>query len=307
MGQAAQALEGILCIDKPSGFTSFDVVAKARGILQMRRIGHAGTLDPMATGVLPLFLGRATKCCDVLPEARKRYTAEFQLGLTTDTQDITGRVTEQRPVTVERPALEAAMAAMVGPQQQLPPMYSAVQVGGKRLYDLARQGVEVQRPARPIVVYQLTLLDCKGENRYTADVLCSKGTYVRTLFHDLGQALGCGATLTALRRTMSCGYTLADCIPLEQLQLLQARGQVAERVRPIGSAFAALPRLELSPRQAQLYCNGVRLDLARLRDVAPGPVAVYSEGRFLGLSQADAQQGLLLTKKLFCTQEGVGR
>lgn len=292
-------MNGVFCIDKPAGHTSFDVIARMRGILKMRTLGHAGTLDPMATGVLPVFAGRATKACDILPNHNKAYLATFRLGVVTDTQDITGTVLEERPVTVGEGEIAAACTAMVGEQLQLPPMYSAVKVGGKRLYDLARAGKEVEREARPIRIHSLKLLSVEGAE-VTIQVACSKGSYIRTLCHDIGQKLGCGGTLVSLRRTMAAGYTLDDCITLEELTRLAQEGRVEEVLRPISSIFESLPKLVLSPASARLYQNGVKLDCERIGVTTPGDRAVYREdGLFLGVSRPDEALGELRLVKLF--------
>lgn len=294
-------MEGILCIDKPDAHTSFDVVARMRGIARTKKIGHGGTLDPMATGVLPLFFGRAAKACDMLPDQDKRYTATFRLGLTTDTQDMTGTVLTQRPVAVSRREVEQVLARFRGPQQQVPPMYSAVKVGGQRLYDLARQGREIERPARDITVYSLELLHAdEAEHSYTVDIHCSKGTYVRAICHDVGEALGCGAVLTALRRTEACGFTLAQCITLERATELQAENRLAERLLPVETAFASLPRLTMTAVQARHFRNGVPLSPGQFGgQTAEGTVAVYREdGVFHGVAAPD-EDGRLRQVKLF--------
>lgn len=292
---------GILCIDKPQGFTSFDVVAKMRGIAQMRRIGHAGTLDPMATGVLPLFFGRATKACDILPSGDKRYTAEFRLGITTDTQDITGTVLSERPVTADTPMVRAAAAEFVGGIQQTPPMYSAVKVNGQRLYDLARQGLEVERASRPVTIYAIEFLSCDSvSHTYRIDVRCSKGTYIRTLAADIGEALGCGAVLTALRRTEAAGFPLKSCITLARAQELAEAGELATAALPISEAFAELPRVTLNEKQTKMFLNGVRMDPTRIQNTsASGRMSVWSKGGvFLGTAEikgSDFQMERLFT------------
>ncbi len=293
---------GIICIDKPENYTSFDVVARMRGICRTKKIGHAGTLDPMATGVLPLFLGRATKACAILPDQNKRYRASFRLGITTDTQDITGKVLKERPVTASAQEVREALQGFVGDILQLPPMYSAVQVGGQRLYDLARQGIEVEREPREVSILSIDLLEESPETgEYTIDVLCAKGTYIRTLCHDLGEKLGCGAALTKLRRTMAAGFTEADCITLEQAEELLANQELAGRVLPVEKAFAPLYRVDLSEKQAKMYQNGVKLDPKKTRcSHVEGDIAVYGPGDvFLGVSAVNRETGLLETKSLF--------
>ena len=196
----SRQLEGILCVDKPQDWTSFDVVAKMRGIADCHKIGHGGTLDPMATGVLPLFFGRSAKAMELMPVQEKRYTATICFGVTTDTQDCTGNILSTSEKAVTREALEAALVPLRGTIDQLPPMYSAVWVDGQRLYKLARAGKEVERPTRQVTIHRLDLLEFDVENRTCViDVACSKGTYIRTLCHDIGEALGCGGMLTALR------------------------------------------------------------------------------------------------------------
>lgn len=294
-------LEGILCIDKPPEHTSFDVVARMRGIAKTRKIGHGGTLDPMATGVLPLFFGRAAKAVDLLPDQDKRYAATFRLGLMTDTQDITGKVLKECPVNVSRSELETMLGQFRGPQEQLPPMYSAVRVGGRRLYDLARNGVEVKRRARAIEIYTLELVGADEEaHSYTVDVHCSKGSYIRTLCHDIGRRLGCGAVLTALRRTKASGFLLEQCITLEQAQQLAGDGVLQERLLPVQQAFAELPRLVLNMLTARHFCNGVALTLNQFESPLEGPVAVFREDEtFLGIGAPDAEGCALRSKKLF--------
>jgi len=244
---------GVLIIDKPQGWTSMDVCAKLRGIYHEKRVGHAGTLDPMATGVLPVFLGRATRAVEFAAEGAKEYHAVLRLGTVTDTQDVTGTVLEQRPVSVTAEQVEAALTAFRGEIEQIPPMYSAIKVGGKKLYDLARKGREVERKPRPVTIYALELGERLSETDFRLRVECSKGTYIRTLCHDIGQALGCGGTMAELRRTCAAGYTLAQAVTLEQVQ--QA-AEPAALLAPVDSCFAHLPALKLTEAQAKCVRNG---------------------------------------------------
>ena len=293
--------EGIICIDKPEGFTSFDVVAKVRGITKHRKIGHGGTLDPMATGVLPLFFGRAAKATELMPVQDKRYTATFRLGIATDTQDITGKVLARQETRVTREMVEEALRPIRGPIKQLPPMFSAVWVDGRRLYDLARKGIEIEREPRDVVIHSLELLAFDEENQEcTIDVKCSKGTYIRTICHDVGEALGVGGVLTALRRTETLGFSIQECYTLEQLCDIMAQGELDQKMMPVDAAFREYGRMYLSPAQAQMFLNGVRLDLDRTRcPKGDGLVRVYEPGRFLGLARPDRDAGDLVIVKLF--------
>lgn len=286
--------EGILLIDKPQGFTSFDVIAKLRGITKTKKIGHSGTLDPMATGVLPVFFGRAAKAAGILPRDDKRYLAQVRLGVVTDTQDLTGTVLETHPVGCSQEEILKAAASFTGEIMQVPPMYSALKIGGKKLCDLARQGVEVERPPRPVTIHAMEAR-LLGPDLLELDVHCSKGTYIRTLAADIGAKLGCGAALCALRRTMAAGYTLDGCVTMEECQGL---GQaLQERLFPVETAFASLPRVELSEKQARLFQNGVRLDAQRLQIKAVGRVSVYGPQGFLGTANVERVQ--LSMEKLF--------
>ncbi len=225
-------------MDKPQGFTSHDVVAKLRGILHTRRIGHGGTLDPLATGVLPVFVGGATKAADFAAAQDKEYVAGFTLGYCTDTQDVTGEIAaDQRPLAAEY-AVKACGARFVGPQQQVPPMYSAVKVNGQKLYDLARKGREVERPARDIIVHEMELLDF-DENAQKGTLRCevSKGTYVRTLVNDLGEKLGTLAVMHSLERTRSGAYTLGAVPQLRQVERAMAEGSMQQLLLPTDSLF----------------------------------------------------------------------
>ena len=238
---------GILVIDKPTGPTSFDVVARVRSTLKTPKVGHTGTLDPLATGVLPICIGSATKLAGYLTEGDKTYEATVRLGESTDTQDAQGTILQKREVVDLTPArLEATLQRFRGPILQIPPMYSAVKVDGKRLYELARKGQEVERAPRPVTVYAFELLEF-GVPEIRIRVRCSKGTYVRTLAHDLGEALGFGAHLTALRRTQSGPFSIAEAIPLQQVvELGPARREEAFAwLRPLAEAFAELPTLQL--------------------------------------------------------------
>lgn len=276
--------DGILLLDKPQGFTSFDVIAKLRGMSRQRKIGHAGTLDPMATGVLPCLFGSATRLCDVMPCEEKAYRATVQFGISTDTQDITGEVLSTSSLALDETMVEAVLPAFCGEIMQIPPMYSAVSVNGKRLYDLARQGKDIKRPARQITIYDLTLVSFDtAHRRADFSVTCSKGSYVRTLFHDIGQALGCGAALLSLRRTASSGFSIDDCISMEKAQHLTDQGTLLEKLLPVWTAFAALPRFEVGEWQGGMLTNGVALSLKKLGNPAPGQYAVWQDKSFLGL------------------------
>ncbi len=289
-------------MNKPEGFTSFDVVAKLRGILKTRKIGHTGTLDPMASGVLPVLVGAAAKACDIMPDTDKGYEAGFVLGISTDTQDITGKVLSQKSASgVLAEKISAEMKAFEGQTEQIPPMYSAVSVGGKRLYELARKGIEVERPARRITVSRFELLDFDKEKATgRARIFCSKGTYVRTLINDLGERLGCGATMTSLVRTYACGFSLDDCTTFEELA---DREDFSDLLLPVERLFEALPKIVLSPAQTRMYLNGVKLDLTRLSFSGLSERhTVWANGIFIGTALPDVEKGTLCMEKTFNRQ-----
>ena len=247
-------MNGILLVDKPADWTSHDVVAKLRGVFGERRIGHAGTLDPMATGLLVVFLGRATKAVSFAEAQEKRYIARLRLGVVTDTQDITGNVLSQSEQHVTRAELEAALEAFRGEIRQIPPMYSAIKVNGKRLYDVARRGGEVAREPRPIMIHRLAVIGCV-DGDWLLDVTCSKGTYIRTLCHDIGASLGCGGTLAALRRISVGNYRVSEAHTVERLSKLP-REEAERLLMPLDSLFSALPAVTLDAQQERLCRNG---------------------------------------------------
>ena len=270
-----------------------DVCAKLRGVFHEKRVGHSGTLDPMATGVLPVFVGRATRAVEFAEKSDKEYIAGLKLGVITNTQDTTGEVLETRPVQISREQLEAALEKFRGDIMQVPPMYSAIKINGKKLYELARKGREVERPARPVGIKSLEILEQQGEDLYTIWVRCTKGTYIRTLCHDIGQALACGGCMAFLRRTMAAGFTLEDAVSLERTQ---AEGDPASLLLPVDSLFAGRPVLVLKSAETEKKIrNGMT---AVLPELSPGEYRVYAQNReFLALCRA--QGGKLTTIKSF--------
>ena len=283
---------GILIIDKPAGWTSHDVVAKLRGILHERRIGHAGTLDPMATGVLPVFVGRATRAVEFAADREKEYLAGLRLGLTTDTQDTTGTVLATHPVDLTRAQVEAALPPFRGEIQQIPPMYSAIKRQGQKLYELARRGETVDRPPRPVTIHALEIVDQASPTEYTLRVACSKGTYVRTLCHDIGQALGCGGCMSSLRRTAAAGFTLDDAVTLDRVQ---QEGEAL--LAPLDSLFRQHPAYRIRhPRVDALCRNGNPFTVRQ--PLPEGLYRVYGlEGGFLCLSRLEG--GVMTSLKNF--------
>ena len=270
---------GIVVIDKPADWTSMDVCAKRRGIFKERRVGHGGTLDPMATGVLPVFVGSATKAVEFAEKGDKEYLAGLRLGLVTNTQDTTGETLETRPVTAGRAELEAVLPRFTGPIEQVPPMFSAIKIKGQKLYELARKGQEVERKPRPVTIHALEMLEQAGGGDYLLRVRCSKGTYVRTLCHDIGQALGCGGCMSSLRRTMAAGFTLEQAVTIEQVQ---EQGEAL--LLPADQLFAGRSAYRIaSPRLERLCRNGNPMPAGAL---ASGEYRVYGQdGTFLCLSR----------------------
>lgn len=248
-------INGIIVVNKEAGFTSFDVVAKLRGILKQKKIGHTGTLDPDATGVLPVCLGSATKLCDMLTDKKKEYIAEFVLGKITDTQDISGTVLKITDVICKEPEVEEAVMSFVGDYDQIPPMYSALKVDGKRLYELAREGKEIERKSRPVTFYEIEILHMELPN-VKIRVVCSKGTYIRTLCHDIGQKLGCGATMTKLQRTMSGQFKLEEAITLSEIEMLQKEGGLEPHIMKVDSAYQELPAIIVENENEKRILNG---------------------------------------------------
>ena len=290
-------MQGILIVDKPTDWTSFDVIAKLRGILGTRKLGHSGTLDPMATGVLPVFCGGASKAVDLQLDHTKAYRATLRLGVRTDTGDSTGTVLETAPVTAGETELRAVLPQFVGPQMQVPPMYSAVKINGQPLYKMARQGVEVERKARPIVILDIHYEGSPAEHEYTLTVQCSKGTYIRVLLEDIAAAMGQKGTMSGLRRIAAGVYTEADAHTLEEIQAAKAAGPEALQalMLPVESVFEPLPLLVVDARVEQHLYNGCPTSRYPAAD---GRYRVRSaDGRFLGLAQIT--QGVLRVEKLF--------
>ena len=288
---------GILVIDKPAGWTSMDVCAKLRRVFGEKRVGHAGTLDPMATGVLPVFIGRATRAVEFAAGSDKEYIAGLKLGVVTNTQDTTGEVLEERSVEVTRDQLLAALERFTGNIEQIPPMWSAVKVNGKKLYELARKGKEVERRPRPVTIRALELLDGPEAGAdFVLRVVCSKGTYVRTLCHDIGQALGCGGCMSALRRVKAAGFTLEDSVGLEAVQAAVDRGEGESLLLPVDACFAGVPVLVLKNAGAEKKIrNGAAL---AIRDMPDGEYRVYGMDKtFLALGRVAG--GTLTTVKSF--------
>lgn len=271
---------GIVIIDKPAGWTSMDVCAKLRGILKTKKIGHAGTLDPMATGVLPVFVGQATRAVSFAEGGEKEYVAGLRLGRATNTQDTEGQTLTQSPVTVGREELEAVLPRFTGEISQIPPMFSAIKINGQKLYDLARQGKEVERKARVVTVFALEVVEQVSETDYILRIRCSKGTYVRTLCHDIGQALGCGGCMFSLRRTMAAGFTLDESVTLEQMQ---EGGEAL--LRPTDSLFRDRPDYRLKTEKQEERCrNGNPFFIQE--NLPEGEYRIYGrEGAFLCLSR----------------------
>ena len=287
-------MNGIIIIDKPQEWTSNDVVSRLRRVFNTRRIGHGGTLDPMATGVLPVFVGRATRGVEFFEHAEKVYETTIRFGLTTDTEDITGKTLTETEVSLTEEELLAVLPRFRGDILQVPPMYSAIKVGGQKLYDLARKGREVERQPRPITIHELQLLEFSGKEARLR-VRCSKGTYIRTLCKDLGSALGCGGCMAALRRVQAGEYTLEGSIPLRQLLDISERGEDVEHLLcPVDTMFASHPKLTLNEKQTRLVKNGNAFAAA----CADGTYRVYApDGEFLALCRAEG--GRVSTIKSF--------
>lgn len=289
-------MDGVIVINKPREFTSFDAVAVVRGCFRTKKVGHSGTLDPMATGVLPVFIGSATKAVSIIPDHDKSYRAGFRLGLTSDTLDIWGSCTPQGDVSVSEYRLLNVLERFRGDIMQIPPMYSALKVNGHKLCDLARQGIEVERKPRPVTVSRLELCGFDGRDGII-DVDCSSGTYIRSLVDDIGAALGCGAVMTSLVRTRACGFLINDSTDIELLRNMLDEERAA-LVKPVDTVFAEYPMIRLDAEQQRLYLNGVRLDAARLNDPVTdgGRYRVYANG-FVGI--ADVLGGELISLKRF--------
>ncbi len=288
-------MQGILIVDKPMDWTSFDVIAKMRGILGTRKLGHSGTLDPMATGVLPVFCGGASKAVDLQLDHTKAYRATLKLGEKTDTGDITGTVLETAPVTVGEAEVKAILPQFVGKQMQTPPMYSAVKINGQPLYKMARQGIEVERKARPIEILSIEYNGSPAENEYQLTVRCSKGTYIRVLLEDIAEALGQKGTMSALRRIAAGVYTEADAHTIEEIQAAKDAGTLESLLLPVESVFESLPLLVVDSRVEQHLYNGC--PTSRYPAVDGRYRVRNAEGNFLGL--ANIVQGVLKVEKLF--------
>ena len=297
---------GILIVDKPQDWTSMDICAKLRGVFHEKRVGHAGTLDPMATGVLPVFIGRATRAVQFAESGEKEYQAILQLGLTTNTQDIWGETLEKQPVPADAgERLQALLPQFTGEIQQVPPMYSAVKINGKKLYELARKGVEVERKPRTVTIRTLTATSGgrvkssdpaepwpETPNIFFLTIRCSKGTYIRTLCHDIGQALGCGGCMAGLRRTEACGFSLENSHPLEEIL---SHPDPACFLLPVDNLFSERPSLHLKAPAEKKVRNGVALSAPKLKE---GEYRLYGEdGTFLALSRC--KNGTLTTVKSF--------
>lgn len=305
-------MDGIINIYKEQGFTSHDVVAKLRGILKQKKIGHTGTLDPDAVGVLPVCLGKATKVCDLLTDKNKTYEAVLQLGVVTDTQDLSGVVLEEHSVDCKKEEIIEAVMSFVGPYAQIPPMYSALKVNGKKLYELAREGKEVERKARQVEIFEIIIEDIDEEaHTVKMSVACSKGTYIRTLCHDIGEKLGCGGAMASLKRTKVSSFLLEDSIKLSEVEQFVKEGTIEQHVIQVDSLFQDLEVLEVKDEYQKYVDNGNKLEVSFLvsegSDNVSGKISlevkkeyrVYDAGkRFVGIFEAENRK-TLKPKKMF--------
>lgn len=299
-------INGILNVYKEKGYTSHDVVARLRGIVGQKKIGHTGTLDPDATGVLPVCLGKATKVCDLLTDKDKVYEAVLLLGKETDTQDITGEVLRESPVQVSEEEVEKAVMSFVGDYSQVPPMYSALKVNGKKLCDLARNGIEVERKAREVIIFEIEILKMELP-QITMRVHCSKGTYIRTLCHDIGEKLGCGGCMESLKRTKSAEFYIGEALTLDEIEEQKKAGKLAELLYPIDYVFSSLPKRTVKNKYGKILYNGNRIApefftgkeaLETKKDIR-----IYDEGgQFVGVYRYDDRQGNYKPVKIFLEQ-----
>lgn len=313
-----EVINGIINVYKEKGFTSHDVVAKLRGILKQKKIGHTGTLDPDATGVLPVCLGSGTKLCDMLTEKNKEYVAELLLGITTDTQDTSGTIIQEREVNVSKQQAEEAILSFLGKYMQIPPMYSALKIDGKKLYQLARQGIEVERKARPVIITSITIMEMNLPV-IKIKVGCSKGTYIRTLCYDIGEKLGCGATMKSLIRTNVSQFHIENALTLTQIEELQKKNELSQFIISVESMFQHLKAYEVKKEFRKFIDNGNSLFFSQLqemnqgdmncehmncdvvnRDIKNQDVCIYNdEGRFCGIYHYDNEKKYLKPVKMF--------
>ena len=296
-------MNGILIVDKPTDFTSFDVVAVIRKTLHEKKTGHTGTLDPMATGVLPILLGSAAKAQIFLPDTDKEYICSFRFGMTTDTLDITGKVINEYPSAVGKEQIEELLPKFRGDIMQKPPMYSAVSKNGVRLYELARKGIEVEREARPVTISKLELLEFdEATQTGKLQIACSKGTYIRVICDDIGKELQCGCVMTSLRRTKACGFDESQAIPLQKIRELGAE-EISGYILPVESLFTHLNDIKITEKQAFRFSNGGNLMLSRLKGISDRTngtlYRVYHENDFIGLGSVDTENDELKFEKKF--------
>ena len=278
-------MTGIIIVDKPSDWTSHDVVAKLRGALKIKRVGHGGTLDPMATGVLPIFVGRATRAAEFCENAEKEYIAGLRLGLVTDTQDVTGNAISACEASFSKDDITGIIPRFLGAQKQIPPMYSAIKLNGKKLYELARRGQEIERPARDIAISEIELLDGCGIE-FLLRIKCSKGTYIRTLCHDIGAALGCGGAMSSLRRTKAGAFTIDAAHTLSDILDAIAASSIDKIILPVDSIFQEYPKVTLTATETQKCKNGAQCAIP----LPDGKYRAYAaaNGEFLMLGEANS-------------------
>lgn len=297
-------MTGVICLDKPEGISSFFAVKKVSRLLDTKKAGHTGTLDPMATGVLVIMLGSCTRFIDFLPESEKSYTARVMLGKNTDTLDITGDILEEKDVNVTEDKLKKTAEKFLGDILQVPPMYSALRKDGVRLYDLARQGVEVEREPRKVQIKELRIYDFDGSS-FSMDVTCSAGTYIRSLAFDIGESLGTGACLTSLRRTAANGFSIDKSLTLEEIEKHLENEDIEKYILPIENALKSYEAVTVSEAQGKRFRNGGELDLNRIqKDFCNSLYRIFApDGSFLGLGEADTENNSLKPKRVFSANE----
>ena len=297
-------MTGVICLDKPEGISSFFAVKKVSRLLDTKKAGHTGTLDPMATGVLVIMLGSCTRFIDFLPESEKSYTARVMLGKNTDTLDITGDILEEKDVNVTEDELKKTAEKFLGDILQVPPMYSALRKDGVRLYDLARQGVEVERAPRKVQIKELKIYDFDGSS-FSMDVTCSAGTYIRSLAFDIGESLGTGACLTSLRRTAANGFSIDKSLTLDEIEKHLENEDIEKYILPIENALKSYEAVTVSEAQGKRFRNGGELDLNRIhKDFCNSLYRIFApDGSFLGLGEADTENNSLKPKRVFSANE----